>query len=191
MELIFATGNNNKLSEAQAIIPSHQILSLKDLHFDGDIPETHETIYGNAKEKALFLWEKFRKNCFSDDTGLEVDALNGEPGVYSARYAGENKNSEDNMQKLLKNLEGIENRRARFHTEVVLVLEGKVYSFSGFVNGVITKEKHGLHGFGYDPVFMPDGYDKTLAELEPEEKNKISHRGEALKKMNEFLLQFS
>ena len=191
MDLIFATGNKNKLSEAQAILEGHKILSLKDIGFSGDIPETHDTIFDNAKEKALFLWNLYKTPCFSDDTGLEVDALGGEPGVYSARYAGDSKNPDKNNEKLLKNLKGVENRKAKFHTEVVLVLDGKVYGFAGYVNGVITNEKRGLHGFGYDPVFMPDGYDKTLAELPPEEKNKISHRGEALKKMSEFLLRFS
>lgn len=190
MDLVFATGNLNKLREAQEIITNHKILSLKDINCLEDIPETGNTIKDNAKEKALYLWEKYKKNCFSDDTGLEVEALGGEPGVYSARYAGEGKNSEDNMNKLLKNLEGIENRKARFFTVVALVLNGKVHCFEGIVNGVITKEKHGKNGFGYDPVFMPEGYDKTLAEISAEEKNKISHRGAALRKMGQFLLQF-
>ena len=122
MELIFATGNKNKLSEAQAIIKNHRILSLKDINCFDDIPETGNTIYDNAVEKALYLWKKYQKNCFSDDTGLEVDALNGAPGVFSARYAGNAKNSEENMNKLLKNLEGVENRTARFHTVVALIL---------------------------------------------------------------------
>jgi XTP/dITP diphosphohydrolase len=190
MELVFATGNLNKLREAQEIITNHKILSLKDINCFDDIPETGNTIIDNAKEKALYLWNKYKRNCFSDDTGLEVEALGGEPGVYSARYAGEGKNSEDNMNKLLKNLEGTENRKARFFTVVALVLNGKVHCFEGIVNGVITKEKHGKNGFGYDPVFMPEGYDKTLAEISAEEKNKISHRGAALRKMGQFLLQF-
>ena len=189
-QLVFATGNLNKLREAQEIITNHKILSLKDINCLEEIPETHATIKDNAIEKAWYLWEKYKVNCFSDDTGLEVEALGGEPGVYSARYAGEGKNSEDNMNKLLKNLEGIENRKARFFTVVALVLNGKVHCFEGIVNGVITKEKHGKNGFGYDPVFMPEGYDKTLAEISAEEKNKISHRGAALRKMGQFLLQF-
>ena len=189
MELIFATGNKNKLSEAQAIIKNHKILSLKDINCFDDIPETGNTIYDNAVEKALYLWKKYQKNCFSDDTGLEVDALNGAPGVFSARYAGNAKNSEENMNKLLKNLEGVENRTARFHTVVALILEGKIYSFDGIINGKITTEKRGDKGFGYDPIFLPDGFYKTLAELSLEEKNKISHRGMALEKMGRFLLQ--
>jgi len=190
MELIFATGNANKAAEAQAIVKKHKILSLKDINCFEDIPETHDTIYENALEKADYIWKKYGKSCFSDDTGLEVEALDMAPGVYSARYAGPEKDSEKNMDKLLAELQGVENRRARFHTEVVLVLEGKVFSFQGFVYGVITKEKRGSNGFGYDPVFLPDGFDRTLAELSSEEKNKISHRGMALEKMGRFLWNY-
>lgn len=190
MELIFATGNSNKIAEAQAIIKNHKILSLKDINCFEDIPETHETIYENALEKAEYIWKKYGKSCFSDDTGLEVEALGGKPGVYSARYAGQDKNPEKNMNKLLEELEGKTNRKAQFHTEVVLILEGKVYSFQGFVHGVITNEKRGSHGFGYDPIFLPEGFNKTLAELSSEEKNKISHRGMALEKMGRFLWEY-
>ena len=155
MDLIFATNNTGKLSEAQGIIVNHKILSLADIDCHDDLPETHETISENAEEKALYLWNKYHRNCFSDDTGLEVDALDGAPGVYSARYAGPQKNPDDNMAKLLAALDGNVNRRARFHTEVVLVIDGVVHHFEGFVNGIITTEKHGNGGFGYDPIFSP------------------------------------
>ncbi len=187
MDLIFATNNTGKLSEAQGIIVNHKILSLADIDCHDDLPETHETISENAEEKALYLWNKYHRNCFSDDTGLEVEALGGAPGVYSARYAGPQKNPADNMAKLLAALDGNVNRRARFHTEVVLVIDGVVHHFEGYVNGIITTEKHGDGGFGYDPIFQPDGFDKTRAEMSAEEKNRISHRGMALRKMGEWI----
>ncbi len=187
MDLIFATNNKGKLVEAQQIIDNCKILSLADIDCHDDIPETHETIYENAEEKALYLWNKYHRNCFSDDTGLEVDALDGAPGVYSARYAGPQKNPADNMAKLLAALDGNDNRRARFHTEVVLVIDGVVHHFEGFVNGVITTERYGDGGFGYDPIFQPDGFDVTMAEMSAEAKNGISHRGMALRKMAEWI----
>ena len=148
MDLIFATNNTGKLSEAQGIIVNHKILSLADIDCHDDLPETHETISDNAEEKALYLWNKYHRNCFSDDTGLEVDALGGAPGVYSARYAGPQKNPADNMAKLLAALDGNDNRRARFHTEVVLVVDGVVHHFEGFVNGIITTE---ILGKAFEP----------------------------------------
>jgi len=190
MDLVFATNNAGKLSEAQDIVKNHKIISLKDINCFDDLPETHETIFENAEEKAMYLWDKYHLNCFSDDTGLEVEALNGAPGVYSARYAGQQKNPEDNMRLLLENLKYEDNRKARFHTEVVLILDGKIYHFEGYVNGIITREKRGNLGFGYDPIFQPEGYKITMAEMTADEKNKISHRGMALKKMGKFLLDY-
>lgn len=187
MDLIFATNNPGKLSEAQAIVKTHKVISLAEIGCHDDIPETHETISENAEEKAMYLWNKYHVDCFSDDTGLEVDALDGAPGVYSARYAGPQKNPDDNMAKLLAALAGKDNRRARFHTEVVLVKDGVPHHFEGFVNGVITTERHGDGGFGYDPIFQPDGFDVTMAEMTPEQKNKISHRAMALNMMADYL----
>lgn len=187
MDIVFATNNKGKLSEAQDIIKDHRILSLADIACTDDLPETHETIYENAEEKAMYLWNKYHVNCFSDDTGLEVDALDGAPGVYSARYAGPDKDPEKNMDLLLRNLSGKENRRARFHTEVVLVIDGVPHHFEGFVNGMITTAKRGTEGFGYDPVFQPDGFPVTMAEMSAESKNGISHRAMALRKMADWL----
>jgi len=187
MDLIFATNNAGKLSEAQQIIRNHKVISLREIGCLEDIPETHETISENAEEKAMYLWNKYHVNCFSDDTGLEVEALNNAPGVYSARYAGPKKDPNDNMALLLKNLDGVENRKARFHTEVVLVIDGVPHHFEGYVNGVITKERRGSEGFGYDPIFQPSGSDVTMAEMSAEEKNKISHRAMALHKMADYL----
>ncbi len=187
MDLIFATNNAGKLAEAQAIIKNHKVVSLKEIGCYDDIPETHETISENAEEKAMYLWNKYHVNCFSDDTGLEVSALNNAPGVYSARYAGPKKDPNDNMALLLKNLEGAEDRSARFHTEVVLVIDGVPHHFEGYVNGTITLEKRGSEGFGYDPIFQPSGYGVTMAEMSADEKNSISHRAMALQKMADFL----
>ncbi|MCQ2252352.1 MAG: RdgB/HAM1 family non-canonical purine NTP pyrophosphatase [Bacteroidales bacterium] len=187
MDIVFATNNKGKLSEAQDIIKDHRILSLADIACTDDLPETHETIYENAEEKAMYLWNKYHVNCFSDDTGLEVDALDGAPGVYSARYAGPDKDPEKNMDLLLRNLSGKENRRARFHTEVVLVIDGVPHHFEGFVNGMITTAKRGSEGFGYDPVFQPEGFPVTMAEMSAESKNGISHRAMALRKMADWL----
>lgn len=188
MHLLFATANKNKLKEAKALLKSDIIIkSLTDIDFNEDIPETENTLEGNALLKVSHIAQKFSCNCFADDTGLEIVALNGEPGVYSARYAGEQKNAEDNMQKVLEKLEEKANRQAQFRTVIALILEGKEYLFEGIVKGKITKEKRGTDGFGYDPIFIPDGYTKTFAEMTLEEKNKLSHRAVALNKMANFL----
>lgn len=163
------------------------LLSLYDIHFSEEIAETAATIEGNALLKAKTIAEKFDTNCFADDSGLLVDALNGAPGVYSARYAGEQKNDRDNIAKLLSELKDKDNRKAHFKTVMALVLDGKEYVFEGRVTGTITRDLRGNNGFGYDPVFMPDGYSKTFAEMSFEEKNSISHRKIALKKLLDFL----
>jgi XTP/dITP diphosphohydrolase len=187
-EIIFATGNQGKLQEVQNLLSEEfKILGLKDIHFFEDIPETAETIEGNARLKAEFIYQKFKKNCFADDTGLEVEALNGRPGVYSARYAGDDNNAEANMDKLLDELKGLSNRAARFKTVIVLCFGGKYYEFEGIVNGTITHKRRGGKGFGYDPIFIPEGCDKSFAEMSIEEKNQISHRAIAVKKLAQFL----
>lgn len=190
MDMIFATNNAKKLAEAQQIIKTFKVVSLNEIGCNDEIPETHETIYENAEEKAMYLWNKYHQPCFSDDTGLEVTALNNAPGVYSARYAGPQRDSDDNMNLLLRNLEGVTDRRARFHTEMVLVMDGSPIHFEGYVNGVITLDRRGQGGFGYDPVFLPDGFDVTMAEMTSEQKNAISHRAMALNKMADFLLNY-
>ncbi len=189
MKLVFATNNKNKLSEIRDILGKDiEVLSLSDINCNVDIPETSNTLEGNAMQKAEYIFEHYGMDVFSDDTGLEVEALNGEPGVYSARYAGgKGHDSEANMQKLLKKLTGVSNRKARFRTSIALILNGEKFSFEGLVNGEILKEKSGTAGFGYDPIFKPDGYDKSFAELGIEIKNKISHRANAIKKLSEFL----
>jgi XTP/dITP diphosphohydrolase len=188
MQLIFATNNSNKLKEVNSLLNSSFVLkSLTDIGFCEDIPETENTLEGNALLKARIIAEKYNCNCFADDTGLEIVALDGEPGVFSARYAGEEKNSEKNMQKVLEKLTNVSNRKAHFRTVIALIIEGKEYLFEGIVKGEITQKKRGVDGFGYDPIFMPDGYDKTFAEMTLQEKNQVSHRAIALKKMTEFL----
>lgn len=188
MKLIFATHNKNKLKEVQALMPeSIELLSLDDIGCFEDIPETADTIDGNAILKADYVMEHYRQDCFADDTGLEVEALNGAPGVYSARYAGEDKSSEDNVSKLLEELEGKETRRAQFKTVIALNLDGHQYLFQGICTGTITREIRGAKGFGYDPVFQPDGSDKTFAEMSLEEKAVMSHRGIALRDLIEYL----
>lgn len=187
-KLIFSTNNEHKLEEVKAILePYYQILSLKDIGDDTDIPETGETLEENALIKANYLWNTHHMNCFADDTGLEVEALNNAPGVYSARYAGEQKNSVDNVAKLLKELEGKENRKAQFRTVIALILDGKRYVFEGKVEGIITTSPRGSSGFGYDPVFQPDGYNKTFAELTLTDKNQMSHRARAVQQLALFL----
>lgn len=188
-KLVFATNNAHKLEEVSAILGDKiELLSLKDINCDADIPETADTLEGNALLKAEYVYKNYGLDCFADDTGLEVETLNGAPGVYSARYAGgEGHNAEANMQKLLHNMEGKDNRKAQFRTAVSLILNGKEYLFEGVVKGQIIKEKHGTSGFGYDPIFMPDGYNKTFAELGNEIKNQISHRAIAVNKLCEFL----
>lgn len=188
MKLVFASNNKNKIQEIQVLVPKNiQIVSLEDIGCTEDIPETADTIEGNAILKANYVTEKYGYNCFADDTGLEVDALNGAPGVYSARYAGEQKDANDNMDKLLSELEDKSNRKANFKTVIALNLNGKQNLFTGIINGKIIKEKIGTNGFGYDPIFVADGYEKTFAELTMEEKSTISHRGIAVKELILFL----
>lgn len=188
MKLIFATHNKNKLKEVKSLVPSSiELLSLDEINFSDEIAETADTIEGNALLKSKTIYEKTGVNCFADDSGLLVDALNGAPGVYSARYAGEQKNDQDNMRKLLHELKDIPNKKAHFKTAMVLFIDGKEYLFEGQIEGKIITEKQGTNGFGYDPIFVPDGYNETFAQLDSEIKNKISHRARALQKMLEFL----
>jgi len=188
MKLVFASNNQNKIKEIQLLLPKNiQILSLEDIGCFEDIPETADTIEGNAILKANYVTEKFGYNCFADDTGLEVEDLNGEPGVYSARYAGEQRDANDNMDKLLANLKDKSNRNANFKTVICLNLNGEQRLFTGIINGKIIEEKIGNNGFGYDPIFVADGYAKTFAELTLEEKSVISHRGLAVKQLVAFL----
>lgn len=187
MKLVFASNNQNKIKEIQLLLTSSfQILSLEDIGCFEDIPETADTIEGNAILKANYVTEKFGLNCFADDSGLEVDALHGEPGVFSARYAGEPKNDDNNMNKLLLNLKDKTNKKANFKTVICLNINGKQELFTGIINGEITSEKKGSNGFGYDPIFIANGYSKTFAELTMVEKSTISHRGIAVKKLVEF-----
>lgn len=188
MKLVLASNNKHKLEEMRAILGEKiEIVSLSDINCHDEIPEEQDTIEGNALQKARYIHDKFNVNCFADDTGLEVECLNGEPGVYSARYAGEHPTFDDNISKLLANMEGKENRNAKFRTAIALIIDDKEYIFEGEVRGKITKDYRGHNGFGYDPVFLPDGYMETFAELDAEIKNKISHRGNAAKKLAEFL----
>lgn len=188
MKLVFASNNLNKIKEIQSILNgSIQLLSLEDIGCHEEIPETADTIEGNAILKANYVTEKYGYDCFADDTGLEVKALNGEPGVYSARYAGEQKNADDNMNKLLEALKNEENRSAQFKTVIALNLEGKQHLFTGLAKGTITLDKTGNHGFGYDPIFQPENYTETFAELASEIKNKISHRAKATEQLIDFL----
>ncbi len=187
-EIVFATNNAHKLSEVSVLIPEkYPLLSLSDIGCTTDIPETAETLEGNALLKATFVSEQYGLACFSDDTGLEVEALDNAPGIYSARYAGDDKNAEANMQKLLKELNGKRNRKARFRTVIALIMNGETHFFEGAVYGIICEQKRGKEGFGYDPIFMPDGYTQTFAELPLSEKNKISHRAKAIAQLVSFL----
>lgn len=188
ISICFATNNKNKLEEVRSKI-GHQftILSLEDIGCLEELPETQPTIEGNSEQKAQYVAQKYKVNCFADDTGLLVDALNGAPGVYSARYAGPNCSPEDNMIKLLSELQGIENRNASFKTCITLVLNGKQIQFDGSVAGIILEEKHGEKGFGYDPIFQPNGYTISFAEMGMTEKNTISHRALAVAKLAEYL----
>jgi len=189
MKIVFATNNKHKLQEVRDILGSQiEVVSLNDIGCHDDIPETADTLEGNALMKAEYIHKKYGMNVFADDTGLEVKALGGQPGVYSARYAGEGHDSEANMSKLLHELQGVEDRTAQFRTVIALILDNKLHTFEGIVKGRIIKERRGGEGFGYDPIFMPEGYDKTFAELGEEIKNKISHRGVATRKLAEFLL---
>ena len=188
-KLVFATNNAHKLEEVAAILGDQvELLSLNDIGCQTDIPETAETLEGNALLKSSYIYKNYHLDCFADDTGLEVETLNGAPGVYSARYAGgEGHDAQANMLKLLHELEGKENRKAQFRTAISLILDGKEYLFEGVIKGEIIKEKRGDSGFGYDPVFMPEGYDRTFAELGNDIKNQISHRALAVQKLCEFL----
>jgi XTP/dITP diphosphohydrolase len=194
-QIVFATNNQHKLEEVRAILGEEfEVLSLADIGFEGDIPETGETLMDNAAQKAHYIYNRYHIDVFADDTGLEVDALDGAPGVYSARYAGEGHDSEANMQKLLSELGENNNRKARFCTIIALIQKmhnldcvWSLQFFSGIVEGEITRERSGVGGFGYDPIFRPDGYDKTFAELGAEVKNQISHRARATQKLCAFL----
>lgn len=191
MRIVFATNNQHKLDEVRHILGDKvEVLSLKDIGCDVDIPETGTTLEENALQKAQYIYDHYHTDVFADDTGLEVEALNGAPGVYSARYAGgEGHDSEANMTKLLHELGENNNRKARFRTIIALILQGQVHLFEGIVNGEIIRERRGGEGFGYDPIFQPDGYDQTFAELGNDIKNQISHRARATKKFADYLLK--
>jgi XTP/dITP diphosphohydrolase len=188
MKIVFATQNINKKNEISQIVGSKiDILSLQDIDCNDDIPETQPTIEGNASQKAYYIYDRYKINCFADDTGMEVKALFGAPGVYSARYAGESHNYEANLQKVLLEMSNELNRTARFKTVISLVIDGNEIQFEGIVNGKLLYEKRGENGFGYDPIFLPDGYNQTFAEMSAELKNSISHRGIAVRKLTEYL----
>ena len=188
IDLLFATSNKNKVLEIKKVLPKEfNIKSLDDIGFCEEVPENENTIEGNAIFKANYIYKKYNLNVFADDTGLEVDSLNGKPGVHSARYAGISKNSTDNINKLLKKLKNKKNRKARFKTIIALILNSKTHTFEGVVEGIITKKPIGENGFGYDPVFIPSGYTKTFGELSIEEKNSISHRSLAMNKLIDFI----
>lgn len=188
MKIVFATHNAHKVSEVQAVLGlEYQLVTATEAGISEEIPETQPTIEGNALQKARYVYEHTGLNCFADDTGLEVEALNGAPGVYSARYAGEHVSYADNNKLLLKNLAGCQNRKARFRTVIALILDGKEHLFEGRVEGTIATEPHGEGGFGYDPLFIPEGSQLTFAEMSPEAKNGISHRGRAVAKLVAFL----
>lgn len=190
MKICFATHNPNKLREIQLKLgEGFQVVSLDDIGFSDELPEHQKTLEGNSLEKAEFIFKNYRIDCFADDTGLEVFALDGEPGVLSARYAGPQKNARDNIELLLKNLEEKDDRGAQFRTVITLIYRGKTKQFEGLIKGKIIKELKGTEGFGYDPVFIPKGYDKTFAEMSMEEKNIISHRAKAVEKLVNFLLK--
>lgn len=192
MKLVFATNNKHKLEEVKAILPDNiELVSLSDIGCHKDIPETADTLEGNALLKAMYVNNHYGYDCFADDTGLEVEALDNAPGVYSARYAGIEHDAEANMQKLLKELENKENRKARFRTVIAILLDGKKYFFEGIITGSIIHEKRGTEGFGYDPIFVPDGYENTFAEMGNEQKNNISHRALAVQKLAEFISTYS
>lgn len=192
MELIFATQNINKAKEIQKIVPEGIVIkTLRDINCTDDIPETAPTLEGNAKQKTSYVVERFTVNCFSDDTGLEIDALNGEPGIYSARYAGDEKSHEKNMQLVLDKLANQENRKAQFRTVISLYLNEEYHAFEGIVKGTIRTERTGEEGFGYDPIFEPENCGKTFAEMTLEEKNTMSHRARAFQKMIAFLKALS
>ncbi|WP_299521249.1 non-canonical purine NTP diphosphatase [Winogradskyella sp.] len=188
MQLVFATNNQNKLKEVQSLVPKRiKLLSLKDINCTEEIPETTGTIEGNAQQKADYIKEYYGYDCFADDTGLEVDALDGQPGVDTAHYAGPQRNANDNMNKLLSELEDTTSRKAQFKTVIALNLNGQLETFTGICKGEITTKKQGNDGFGYDPIFKAEGYEQTFAEISLDEKNKIGHRGKAMQLLIEFL----
>ncbi len=188
MRLIFATANRHKVEEVQELLgPAFTIITPAELGFTGEIPETGDTLEHNAAEKARFIWEKFGLPCFSDDTGIEVDALGGAPGAFSARYAGDGRDPKANLRLVLKNMEGKTGRSARFRCVIALIMDGREQLFDGRAEGVILEEEQGAQGFGYDPIFLPEGFDRSFAELTLEEKNHISHRGKAVRKLVDFL----
>lgn len=188
MKLVFATNNKHKLEEMRAILGGKvELLSLADIGCNDDIPETADTLEGNAIIKARHIYDKYSLPCFADDTGLEVDVLGGAPGVYSARYAGENNDAEANMLKLLENLTGKSDRRAQFRTVIALIIDGEEKLFNGVVRGTISTERKGGAGFGYDPLFVPEGYDVSFAQMPAEQKNAISHRSRAASALNDYL----
>ena len=188
MKLVFATNNLNKLSEIKSLVPDGiEILSFKDINCNDELPETNPTLQENALQKAKYVFDNYGFNCFADDTGLEIYALGGEQGVYSARYAGEDCRAEDNMKKVLDKLEGEEDRSANFRTVIALIIDGEETLFEGECKGCMTKTKSGVEGFGYDPIFTPEGYELTFAEMNKDAKGKISHRGKAVKELVEFL----
>lgn len=192
MLLTFATANKNKIKEVELLLDdTFRIQSLEDIGCTEEVPETQKTIEGNAIQKATYVYEHYQTNCFSEDTGLEVEALNNEPGVYSARYAGPQRDSADNMAKVLAGLKDQPNRKARFKTVIALIIDGEVKTFEGIVNGTILTKQQGTDGFGYDPIFLPEGSDKSFAEMSREEKNQISHRGRALRKLIDYLRKYN
>ena len=189
-QLVFATNNVHKLRELREILNGEfDLLSLQDISCNEDIPETGDTLEVNATQKSFYIWDRYHTNCFSDDSGLEIAALNNQPGVHSARYAGEGRNAEDNIDKVLAELKEKQNRKACFRCVISLVIKGKEFLFEGRVDGEILQERHGADGFGYDPVFRPDGYEHSFAEMDAELKNDISHRGKAVEKLVRFLLK--
>jgi len=189
MKLVFATNNSNKLSEIRSLVKgSIDILSLKDINCNEELPETNFTIEENALEKAKYIFDNYGLNCFADDTGLEIKALDGDPGVFSARYAGEPSNAENNIKKVLSNLQAVNNREANFRTVIAIIINGKETLFKGICNGSITRNKIGQKGFGYDPIFIPDSFAITFAQMTREQKNAISHRGKAVQKLIRFLI---
>jgi XTP/dITP diphosphohydrolase len=191
MELIFASQNRHKRDEIAGIIGGEvNIITLSELNYFNELDESYNTLEDNALQKSRFVYNMFKKDCFSEDTGLEVDALNGEPGVKSARYAGEGKSAKDNIELLLKKMEGIKNRAARFRTVIALKLNGKEYIFEGICKGKISAQPSGSSGFGYDPVFIPDGYTKTFAEMGISVKNQISHRSKAVLELKKFIAEY-
>ena len=191
MKLVFATNNQHKLQEIKQLLDgSFELLSLNDIGCSDEIPENQDTLEGNSSEKSFYLFNKYGYNCFADDTGLEIEALDGEPGVYSARYAGAERNADNNMNLVLTKLNKIKNRKARFRTVISLVIDGKEIQFEGIVEGSILHEKRGNSGFGYDPIFQPNESKLCFAEMQMDEKNKISHRGRAIQKLVDYLIHF-